>query len=632
MTNRRELADGRQSTAVLLRAIVALALTLGGRAVSQAADVVLLHGDKAADLEILAAEQCAEQLRRLFNVSTHIGENQTPQKGWVLIGSPQRNAVLAESQSDWPQLSSQGFVIRPARFRGQPAWIVGARSPAAALWGVYELGYRFGIRYLPREDVFPEPQPMKWTGVDQVFEPLLPARGWRTIGASAIGSESWPLAAQRNMINQLAKLKFNRLQVAVHPWQPFVHFEHGGVKKQTGVLFRGERYEIARDAPGRTALGGAKRFVNPDFADCENYDQRVAAGVRLVRGVMQHARHRGMRVALRISPFEFPREFRSALPRAAALPGDRPLCVAPGASQAHDDPELHALVASKITAYLRTYPQTDELHLAFPDLPNWAPRAEDAWKQLTAGWKDAPSLEQVQNAAVERPLAVDRGSAALRGDVVALASLQILLRKHPEIFRRPDGQRVRLVFEDLDPALHSWLSRLLPRDAGALLVDRPAPRTELHRDDLKRVAPTMASRSRLAITLSDRSVGVLSQSAARHAGRLAEGLRGAKWDGFCVRGAMLAEMDPAIHMLSRMAWDRESTARTTHDALFVTTTGKQAAADRLWLAFGHLEEAAELIASKPVEFAPATGGLLARHSQKQPIRTTTRTEFGSATT
>ena len=111
---------------------------------------------------------------------------------------------------------------------------------------------------------------------------------------------------------------------------------------------------------------------------------------------------------------------------------------------------------------------------------------------------------------------------------------------------------------------------------------------------------------------------MLSQSAARRAGRLAEGLRGAQWDGFCVRTAMLAEMDPAIHMLSRMAWDRGSTARTAHDALFVTTTGKQAAADRLWLAFGHLEEAAELIAAQPGEFAPAARGLLARHSQKQP--------------
>ena len=88
MTKRRELADGRRSPAVWLRAIAVLALTLGGRAVSQAADVVLLHGDKAADLETLAAEQCAEQLRRLFNVSTHIGENQTPRKGWVLIGQP----------------------------------------------------------------------------------------------------------------------------------------------------------------------------------------------------------------------------------------------------------------------------------------------------------------------------------------------------------------------------------------------------------------------------------------------------------------------------------------------------------------------------------------------------------------
>jgi hypothetical protein len=44
-----------------------------------------------------------------------------------------------------------------------------------------------------------------------VLEPLLPVRTWRVINDFACGPESWGMSDYRPVIDQLAKLKFNRL-------------------------------------------------------------------------------------------------------------------------------------------------------------------------------------------------------------------------------------------------------------------------------------------------------------------------------------------------------------------------------------------------------------------------------------
>ena len=77
---------------------------------------------------------------------------------------------------------------------------------------------------------------------------------WRTIDSSPIGLESWGLADQKRLLHQLAKLKFNRVVLSVHPWQPFVHYEFKGVKKQTALLFQGKRFPVDGDTPGRDAF------------------------------------------------------------------------------------------------------------------------------------------------------------------------------------------------------------------------------------------------------------------------------------------------------------------------------------------------------------------------------------------
>ena len=65
----------------------------------------------------------------------------------------------------------------------------------------------------------------------------LPIRQWRIINDFACGPESWSVADYRPVIDQLAKLKFNRLHFSLWPWQPFVHYAHKGIERRTAYLW-----------------------------------------------------------------------------------------------------------------------------------------------------------------------------------------------------------------------------------------------------------------------------------------------------------------------------------------------------------------------------------------------------------
>ena len=96
----------------------------------------------------------------------------------------------------------------------KPAMAIVGGSPAAMLWGVYELVERYGVTYLLSGDVFPENrQAFFLPEVNQVFEPTFKARWFKTMGDFAMGMEGWGMADYRPFLDQLAKLKFNRIRV-----------------------------------------------------------------------------------------------------------------------------------------------------------------------------------------------------------------------------------------------------------------------------------------------------------------------------------------------------------------------------------------------------------------------------------
>jgi hypothetical protein len=606
----------------LVIAFVSFALLSYGSRAPAADQVVVVVGQGAAELEHIAAQELVGQFKQLFDANVALTDF-VPDKhdNLVLVGGPKRNKAVREIVGDnWPRLSEQGFTIRSFEKDGKRGVIVGGDSPVSTLWAVYELGHRFGIRYLFREDIFPDKQPVKLTGFDEVLEPELKTRTWRTINDFVIGPESWGVEDHKKLLGQLAKMKFNSVMLSIYPWHPFVHYEFRGVKKQTGLLWFGEHFQIDADTPGRVAFASTGEFTNPDFAGAKTYKQMAEAGSKHVKGIIAEAKRLGMSVGISISPLEFPREFKKALPGLEDSIGLKDLYAAPGAKLPPDDAGFKELVKTKLRAYIETYPEIDRLYLTLPEFPEWEQHVDAAWKQLSQRiGKDAPSLDSLVKAARDRPLIAsgDRGEHSIKGNIVTLAFLSDLF-EDSKLLQRAKGSSVELTITSVDPALYPVLDRVIPAGAETLnFVDYTARRIAENKEFLAPL-PADKVRSQLIMTLADDNVGVLSQSTTRSIGTLVDELHKHSWDGFSTRYWMLTELDPTVYYLSRAAWDKDVTARSAHDELFSTITGKQSTSDRLWLAFGHIEAATKLTDKNNIGFAFPVSGMLMKHYRGDP--------------
>ena len=606
----------------------ALAASVWVSAASAAIQVEVVRGSDAPALERLAADELASQFRRLFDAQVTVGTQPTDKAQLrVLVGSPQTNpAVRAAVGDGWPQLSDQGLVIRSldlatAAGGKLPGLVVGGGSPVATLWAVYELGHRRGIRYLSRGDIFPDvAAEVDLTGLDMVIEPTLRTRTWRTINDFCIGPESWGQQDLKALLRQLAKMKFNDVMLSLWPWQPFVHYEFGGVQKRTATSWFGDRFRVDGDIPGKTVFGGAPFFENPDLAGKTDYQALTAAGIQLLRGVIDEAHRLGMTVCLSLQPAQFTKEFAAALPGSKAVHQLKTLTIGPGPQQGPSDPLLRKLVATKLRAYIETYPTVDSISLGMPEFPEWDEHAEAAWDELNADGRlgDTKLSDLVKQAAARNIIASgDRGVRALRGNIAPLVFFRKLFADQ-DLLKRPAGGRVKLIIRSIDPALFPVIDKVIPPGAATLnFIDYTARRIVDNRQ-LIATLPADKVDSRLIFTLADDNVGVLSQSCIGSLHELVADLRKHGWSGFSTRYWMLTELDPTLHYLSRAAFDVDVTPRSSHDDLFVAVTGKTSSSDRLWLAFEHIEQATNLVDQHALGFGFPVRGMMMKHYQPQP--------------
>ncbi|HEY2251954.1 MAG TPA: alpha-glucuronidase family glycosyl hydrolase [Planctomycetaceae bacterium] len=604
-------------------AMSALLLYMAGDVIAgPQVDVVV--GSKSPELDRFAAAELASQFKQLFDADVRITDKVPAQSTHlILIGNSDTNPAIAGLGVQLPKLSEQGHMLRFAATGKQQALIVRGGSPVATLWAVYELGQRLGIRYMLFGDLYPIDKPdLNFENVDVVLEPKLRLRTWRTINDFPIGPESWGLAEQERVLKQLAKLKYNRVMLAVYPWQPFVDFEFNGIKKQTGVLWYGYRYPVDGDTAGRAAFRGAKLFENPDFAGKNSYAERVAAGTKLARGIIAAAGKLGMSTALAFSPLEFPKEFAPALPGATTLTGLESLTIGPGATQRTDDSTLMALVKAQIRAYLTTYPDVDTVYLSLPEFPEWGEHAEEAWEKLAArsGIGSTTSLEKLTAVARDRKLisSGERGVQALRGNVTALEFFNRLLADR-ELWRLPGGRAAKVVITDIDSALFPLLDKVLPPGTATLnFVDYTARRVAQHRDLLKQV-PTRAVPSSLILTLADDNVGVLPQMTYTSLATLVDELRSDGWEGFSTRYWVVGDLDLSVYFLSRASFISEITPRQAIDELLTPVLG-EGTAERTFKAFDLVEQATNLIDEHDMGFSfPILNVVMKHYASAEPV-------------
>jgi hypothetical protein len=605
-------------------------------------DIVIDKSSPA--LERLAADELAAQLRRVYEADVKVvAAPADDSPATIFVGSPRTNSHMLPFAANWPKLTGQGHVLRSVTHRGRPAMLVGGGSSAATYWAVAEFGHRLGIRSMLYGDLDPvSPPPVKLDGLDVVLEPAVQLRTWRMLDELPFGTAAWGLDEQRRVLKQIAKLKYNRVILSTHPWQPFVHFKFNGIEKQTGVMWHGWTFPVAGDTAGRAAFGGAKFFENPDLAAATTYDERVVAAHRLLQGIIVSAQELGMSVGLALPAVEFPKEFAPVLPQSKPVAGLSNFTVGPGPTQKPDDPTLIALAKAQIGAYLHEYPSLDAVYLTAPHVPEWAGRADDSWRRLAAraGIDGLPSLAKLEGSAKARAgAASDHAAMSLRGSVVALDFYHHLLADRkwtrrmlhlrqapiPELEASPilredhDPLDTEVNLVHVDPVLVPYLDKLLPARTGVLhFIDHTARRVAGHGDLLPAIAAKPVPSS-LLFTLADNNLEAVPQAAHASINELLGAVRQPGWIGFTVRYRTIGDLDLTAYLLSRGSFDPKVTPRSALEVLVTPVCG-EGVSDRVAKAFELVEQATTLIDEHSLGFSfPIPGVILKHYESEQPV-------------
>ena len=587
--------------------------------------VAVIVSENASELERFAAEQLCDYLETLFGVQTcPVSNVSTEAEVLFLVGNLNIDVTGQEARerSPFPPLNEQGFILRRGQFQGRPSLMVRGGSPRATLWAVYELVERWGVRYLLHGDVLPETRTFRLPDLDIVMEPALSVRQWRVINDFACGPESWGMRDYRPVLDQLAKLKFNRILLSIWPWQPFLHYEIKGVKRNSATLWFDFHYPITDDMVGRDLFDDEEEFWNPDLPRGANYEEFMAAGQQLVHDLINYAHQRGIECVIVATLTEFPPEFAPLLKDSQEVHQLAELTVVPTAETDIDDPALTELATAVLRATVDTYPEVDYVALGMPEFRQWSGLYEQAWQALDAKYNISSlcSIDDVLTAAVQRsayPGGEERALQEVKGDIVALYFYDRLLNEIEALkkSRRPD---MKFIYNNVAEELFPVLGSVVPRSWETLnFVDYTASRIVKRREVLKNI-PSSEHVCSLIYTLHDDNVGLLPQLATGSLYELTQDLYRHSWAGFSTRYWLIADHDPCVAYLARAAWDRN----VNHEDIYrdqIRAVCGEACVEEMLTVFREVERTTVALEAHGLGLTFPVPGMLTKHWTPQPI-------------
>lgn len=596
----------------LILLIVCMLLLCGVVQAAPRAEVVI--GSAAPDLERFAASQLCDYLAKLYGVQAYPSRSLSGSPDVVfLIGSPQTNAAVKQAtrRKAFPTVTDQGIVLRRADYEGHAVLIVGGGSPRATLWAVYELVERWGVRYLTDRDVLPErPGELKLPDLEVVMEPVFRIRAHPTIQDFAPSGESWGMADFRVLIDQLAKLKFSRMNVYTYMYQPYLQWEHKGIKRRSASLWYGAHFPITPDMIGRDLFENAAEFWNPDLPLNGSYEQLMAAGEQQMHNIIEYAHRRGMDCDVTAPTNDFPREFAPLLKGAVK---SFQLAVRPGENSPVDDPVIFDLSAAILRATVNTYPEADRVSVGMPEEKQWKGEYERAWRALDAkyGISKVRSLSQLVEAAGHRKGSGrwpgELGIEQLKADLTSLYFYDRLLND-PRILKdtlRPD---IKFVFGEPAEELFPLLDRILPSGSEVGIHPENQPEHFLPRAEILSTLNTKKVPGFMHVTLDDDVVGLVPQLRPTVLHKVLQELHRRGWTGFVARERFPGDHDAVLAYLARAAWDEKATPEAVTRDLVQAVCGEGSVEDMV-TALNLLESATLSLATGRAEGPVAEGAV-----------------------
>ena len=522
-----------------------------------------------------------------------------------LIGSPETNAEVkrATTQTAFPKLTDQGLVLRSTKLDGRPALIAGGGSPQATLWAVYDLVERWGVRYLIDRDVLPDRAVFKLPELDVVMEPVFRVRAHPSIQDYAPSGESWGIADFRPLIDQLAKMKFNRLNVLAFGYQPYLDWRLKGVRRRSASLWYDYHYPITADIIGRELFDDRQEFWNPDLPFNASYDELMAAGIQQMHNLLGYAHQRGMETAVYAPTTDFPPEFAPLL-KGAVKSGQ--LTIRPGPDTPVNDPELFELSTAVMRATLNTYPEADYVTLVMPEETQWLGDYERAWNALDAkyGISKIRSLDDVLKAAANRKGSVrwpgERGLNQAKADIMALDYYDRLMHS-PGLLEGTLRPNRKFIYAEPAEELYPLLDRILPAGWEVSTMPGNQPEHFLPRAQILDTLPTRTNPGVMDITLDDDVVGIVPQIRPTVIETMLKELHRHNWSGFTARERFPGDHDAILAYMGRVAWDANATPDGVTRDLVRHLCGEQCAAEML-TAMHEVEAATLNVATNKTDF------------------------------
>jgi hypothetical protein len=530
--------------------------------------VAVVLGTHPSEIEAYAGAQLCSYLKELFGLSVHPVSTVPRSADTIfLIGTARTNPAIqfVAGNARSGQLSNQGILLKRGKLGGRPALAVIGGSPRASLWAVYELVERYwGVRYLLHGDVLPARRTFQLPDASLKLEPNLRVRQWRVVNEFACGPASWGMRDYRPVLDQLAKLKYNRILVTIWPHQPFLDYEVGGIQRQSATMFFGYRFPIVEDMIGRSLFSSDAEFWNPDLPLGASYKEMAKAGQRHIRSLIGYARSRGMDAVIGITPTEFPPEFAPLLRGAEKVQQLGASDIVPGAKTKLDDAGLTNLAAAVIRTTVNTYPGLLGVEIEMPEWRQWTGEYRQAWNELDRKYhiERARTLDQVLADAARRtdyPGGAARAVNEVKGDIESLYFYDRLFNDI-QVLRNTRRPNAKIVYSMPAEELFPVLDRILPRTWELLGMWEYTPsRILAHEEQFDRV-PSRNIPSVLIQTLHDDNVGLLPQLTTHVLARLTVDMQKHDWLGFSTRYWLIGDQDPSVTYLAKASWESDTTA------------------------------------------------------------------------
>ena len=582
----------------------------------------VLCGSGVSELERFAAQELCDFLGRLYQTTAGLVDRLSGSSRMeFLVGRVACESVPDgwSTPLDFDSLSDQGFFLKTQRTASRTIVAVGGGSPRAMLWAVYELGERMGVRFLTSGDVYPSVVSIEeFPVINLVLEPRFSVRAHPSIQDFAPSGEAWGIEDFKKLIDQLAKLKFSRINVFPFAWQPFLHWECKGIARSSFWLWYNDHLPLTPDMIGRELFAEGDEFWNPDLPLHGSYQESVIAGERLIHQIIQHAHRRGMECGLYADLTQFTPEFAPLLKDAQVVHQVGRLTVVPGSETGIDDEQYYDLAVAVLQASLNTYPEADFVAISMPEWRQWVGVYERAWDSLHEkyGIGDVQSLgDTLKNAANRKWGRGEDGSTKaldeVKGDIALLYFYDKILH-NPDVVgmtKRPD---IRFHYHGVAEELFPVLEKLLPAGSEVgTIVDNYPTKILARREVLKHI-PGRKIASIMDLTIDDDNIGIIPQLSTSILHELLGDLAENGWAGFVARERFPGDHDSALAYLSKASWDSRATAESVLRDQITKVCGADCV-DDMMLVYRVIESVTALLETEDSDFAFPLPGVMMQY-------------------